>query len=806
MLCSSRERSKNNCLAYACSAGLLTCLLVAAFISDLWVLRGALALSGLFGACLLYLLNQENRSRLRAEDKTSQLTDLIEASGKALVGVGREGRVAFVSRRVAKLFGDEEIPVAKLATRVADDEHSAREIARLSTLAAAGGAGRSELTAHTPNGELAILEVEVRQTPWGVAWTAEEVTADRAISHALLSGQSLLADMLDDAPVGLFAMSEELNITYANLRLAEWLGLEPGQMIGHAVAEFVTAGNENLHLTPGERGEVWWRNARGENFRAILLCGKDGHSWATFRPLSAENVAEQNHGSGGWRWLFDEAPVGIATLDAEGALIAANRNFREMIGLAANELAERPLIDLAAAEERDGLLAAIRRLRRPNSAPERLDMPLKGEREFPATLFLSPIRDHDGDGGHRREASVLHVIDVSERKSLEQQFAQAQKMQAMGQLAGGVAHDFNNLLTAMLGFCDLLLQRHKAGDPSFADIMQVKQNANRAANLVRQLLAFSRRQALQPRLIDVTDALTELSHLLRRLMGERIELRFEHGRELGLIRVDPGQFDQVVINLAVNARDAMPGGGVLSIRTAAVSLIESLERGHDTVPPGDYVVIEVGDTGVGIDRDTLRRIFEPFFSTKSVGEGTGLGLSTVYGILRQTDGYVIVDSAPGEGTIFTIYLPRHRAVPRPTIEPGTEAKKPVEAKTDLTGVGTILLVEDEDAVRMFAARALKGKGYRVLEARNGEGALDILNSEEHIDLMVSDIVMPGMDGATLARFLRVEKPEIPIILMSGYNEEMGRGDFDADPNISFIAKPFSLADLAALVKSVIEKQ
>jgi two-component system cell cycle sensor histidine kinase/response regulator CckA len=806
MLCGSRARSNTNCLIFASAAGLLACLLVAAFISEPMGLQISLGLAGFFGGGLFYFNLRERNARHRAEDRSEQLADLIEASGKALVGVSRDGRVAFASKRVGKLFGDEEIPVAKLATRVADDEHSAREIARLSTLAAAGGAGRCELTAHAPNGEMAILEVEVRQTPWGVAWTAKEVTADRAISHALLYGQSFLADMLDDAPVGLFAINEKFCLTYANLRLAQWLGLDPGQLIGHPLSDFLAAGSENLHMAAGERGEVWWHNARGENFRAILLRGQEGHSWATFRPLSAESAAEQNHSAGGWRWLFDDAPVGIATLDADGALVAANRNFREMIGLSASELSERALTDLASVDDRDSLLAALRRLIRPNSQPERLDMALKGEREFPATLFLSPIRDHDGDGGHGREASVLHVIDVSERKSLEQQFAQAQKMQAMGQLAGGVAHDFNNLLTAMLGFCDLLLQRHKAGDPSFADIMQVKQNANRAANLVRQLLAFSRRQALQPRLIDVTDALTELSHLLRRLMGERIELRFEHGRDLGLIRVDPGQFDQVVINLAVNARDAMPGGGVLSIRTAAVSLSEPLERGHDTVPSGDYVVIEVADTGVGIDRDTLRRIFEPFFSTKSVGEGTGLGLSTVYGILRQTDGYVIVDSAPGEGTSFTIYLPRHRAAPRPMTAPGAEEKKPIiEAKTDLTGVGTILLVEDEDAVRMFAARALKGKGYRVLEARNGEGALDILNAEA-IDLMVSDIVMPGMDGATLARFLRVEKPEIPIILMSGYNEEMGRGDFDADPNISFIAKPFSLSDLAALVKSVIEKR
>src|SRR5208282_4633472 len=281
-------------------------------------------------------------------------------------------------------------------------------------------------------------------------------------------------------------------------------------------------------------------------------------------------------------------------------------------------------------------------------------------REKKIVLFLSRIEDAEGDesvtGLDSGGGLILHFIDVTEQKNLEIQFAQSQKMQAVGQLAGGVAHDFNNLLTAMIGFCDLLLLRSRPGDPAFADIMQIKQNANRAANLVRQLLAFSRQQSLQPRVLDVTDVLVELSHLLRRLIGENIELDFTHGRDLGLVKVDQGQLEQVVINLAVNARDAMPNGGRLTIRTANVRRAQELRRGHELMPAGDYVLIEVRDTGIGIAPDILAWIFEPFFSTKEVGSGTGLGLSTVYGIVKQTDGFVFVDSNPGAGTAFEIYL------------------------------------------------------------------------------------------------------------------------------------------------------
>ena len=413
---------------------------------------------------------------------------------------------------------------------------------------------------------------------------------------------------------------------------------------------------------------------------------------------------------------------------------------------------------------------------------------------------------------------MAHFIDVTDQKSLEVQFAQAQKMQAMGQLAGGVAHDFNNLLTAMIGFCDLLLQRHAAGDPSFADIMQIKQNANRAANLVRQLLAFSRKQPLQPKELNVTDALTELSHLLTRLIGESIEFKLVHGRDLGLVRVDPGQFDQLIINLAVNARDAMPGGGTLTISTGVEVFDQPTQIGAEQVPAGRYVRISVSDTGKGIAPENLGRIFEPFFSTKKEipGAGTGLGLATVYGVVRQTGGFILVDSAPRRGrALHGLSAARMRGKPRPaTITPAEAAAgyataahaEAALAAADFSRPANVLLVEDEDAVRVFAARALKNKGYKVLEARTGEQALDILRDSPAVNLMITDMMMPGMDGGTLARLIRVERPEIRIIVISGYSEEVARGDIVDTADFHFLPKPFSLGQLASKVKEVLAER
>jgi len=384
-------------------------------------------------------------------------------------------------------------------------------------------------------------------------------------------------------------------------------------------------------------------------------------------------------------------------------------------------------------------------------------------------------------------------------------------MQAVGQLAGGIAHDFNNVLTAIIGFSELLLANHRPTDPAFQDIMNIKQNANRAAGLVRQLLAFSRQQRLRPQVLSLSDVLADLTILLGRLLSEKTELELKHGRDLWLVKADLHQFEQVVINLAVNARDAMPDGGKLTIRTANVTERESGQLGHKGMQPGEYVLCEVTDTGTGMPPDVMEKIFEPFFSTKDVGKGTGLGLSTVYGIVKQTGGYVYPQSdGAGQGTCFRIYLPRHiGAETEDVLEAKTEAEeaKPDKAQTtkDLTGTGTILLVEDEEAVRSFAARALEGRGYKVLQAGTGAEALEVLGTHDGvIDLVVSDVVMPEMDGPTLLTKLRETLPDIRIIFISGYAEEAFKNNLEGDENFAFLPKPFSLKQLAAAVKEALD--
>jgi two-component system cell cycle sensor histidine kinase/response regulator CckA len=370
-------------------------------------------------------------------------------------------------------------------------------------------------------------------------------------------------------------------------------------------------------------------------------------------------------------------------------------------------------------------------------------------------------------------------------------------MQAIGQLAGGVAHDFNNLLTAMIGFCDLLLQRHKPGDQSFNDIMQIKQNGNRAANLVRQLLAFSRQQTLQPKVLNLVDVLSELTNLLRRLIGAaQVRLDMIHGRDAGLVKVDQGQLEQVIINLVVNARDAMPQGGTITIRTYGAKQDKAALRGQDEMPPGDYVAIEVTDAGVGIPTENLSRIFEPFFSTKEVGSGTGLGLSTVYGIVRQTGGFIDVKSEVGKGSTFTVYLPVYKDDGK-AVEVRPEPMAEEKPGPDLTGAGTILLVEDEDAVRVFSSRALRNKGYTELEARSGE------EGGEKIDLTVTDVVMPQMDGPTLYKHIREKWPNMKVVFVSGYTEDRLREQFTSGEVIYFLPKPFTLKQLAGKVKEVL---
>jgi two-component system cell cycle sensor histidine kinase/response regulator CckA len=381
-------------------------------------------------------------------------------------------------------------------------------------------------------------------------------------------------------------------------------------------------------------------------------------------------------------------------------------------------------------------------------------------------------------------------------------------MDMVGQLAGGIAHDFNNVLSAIMMANDFLLNAHKPTDPWFQDIMQIKQNATRAATLVRQLLAFSRRQTLRPQVLDLGDALSDLTMLLRRLIGEKVKLDLVHGRDLWPVKVDVSQFEQVVVNLAVNARDAMPEGGRLTVRTANVTTEEAGHLAYKGMPAADYVQIEISDTGTGIPADIVDKIFEPFFSTKEVGKGTGLGLSTVYGIVKQTGGFIYVESEAGQGTSFHIFLPRHQPalelVPEPAASNGAPKEAPAaEAKprTDLTGQGTILLVEDEEGLRSLNARGLRSRGYSVIEASNGIEAMEALEQEDGaVDLVVSDVVMPEMDGPTLLKEMRGRNPNLKIIFVSGYAEDAFEKSLPENQQFAFLPKPFTLSQLVAAVK------
>jgi two-component system cell cycle sensor histidine kinase/response regulator CckA len=401
------------------------------------------------------------------------------------------------------------------------------------------------------------------------------------------------------------------------------------------------------------------------------------------------------------------------------------------------------------------------------------------------------------------DAAVLLLLkDNSEEAKLKRQVAQATKMQAVGQLAGGVAHDFNNILTAIIGHCDLMMMRHTPGDSDYDDIQQIKSNSNRAAGLTRQLLAFSRQQTLRPQVLQLPDVVSEVSHLLKPLLGETVQLVVKHGRDLGPVRADPGQLEQVIVNLSVNARDAMAaeGGGTLTIQTYAVKADQVADLGSDILPIADYAALSIADTGTGIPPSILGKVFEPFFTTKEVGKGTGLGLSTVYGIVKQSGGFIFADSKVGDGTRFTIYLPVHR------VEEEKESRRVAKpAEGELWGTGTILLVEDEPMVRTVAERALTRHGYKVLTANNGEEALEIVDRGDEIALLISDVVMPLMDGPTMVRQARKTRPDLPILFMSGYAEEQLRKSIDI-ANVAFLPKPFSVKELAEAVRKALAEK
>lgn len=516
--------------------------------------------------------------------------------------------------------------------------------------------------------------------------------------------------------------------------------------------------------------------------------------------------------------FFQNTPMAIATVDRSGRIARTNARFAAAFdGMTGDS---RSILSVVNERDRGALEAAIKRAAGGQGEIPPVDAQLAGGNERWANFFVLAVDDKDSEG----EAAIVYALETTAQRTLENKVYQQQKMESVGQLAGGIAHDFNNVLSAIMMATDFLLNAHKPTDPSFQDIIQIKQNANRAAALVRQLLAFSRKQTLRPQVLDLGEVLGDLGMLLKRLIGEKVTFGgVKHGRDLWPVKADLSQFEQVIVNLAVNARDAMPDGGTLSMRTANVAAAECATFGHKGMPAADYVLVEVSDTGTGVPQDIIDKIFEPFFSTKEVGKGTGLGLSTVYGIVKQTGGFVYVDSVPGR-TTFRIFLPRYvaaaeekPAVGAPPIAPALDAARSLEAtrsaaenmakqahaSADLTGQGVILLVEDEEGLRALNARGLVSRGYTVLEAGNGVEAMEVMEREGHVDLVVSDVVMPEMDGPTLLRELRARDPNVKFIFVSGYAEEAFAKNLPQDQQYHFLAKPFTLKQLVAEVKGTL---
>ena len=773
---------------------------------------------------------------LSVQPDYSFVTKGLDDSGDGYLATGKDGEFLYANpsfHRLLSFAGSDDATRRVISIDAIIDalnEADGEQVSRLRSGLLDGASAHADFSIRRngTNYEWRRLSVAPIQQQGGAAigalWRVEDVTAAREIEEVRRAEEERITDLLDLLPVGFFSADKNGLLLYANQTLARWIGLPPDRMRGMAFADFIAdiSGEEILILkdTEGRTFPVALEQSQKDDAdgdvaytRSVVLRDL---VWLDPARDTKEEGASHSDGAGfddsnalttgNVEWLFDAAPVSIVRLDLEGLISDCNQAFTKLIGIHRDSCLGKPFSDWMAKEDRGELSSSLSKIVMGIARGAQLEirLPASGERELVTDAYISRVVDEEGE----IVGLALHLIDMTEQKNLEVQFAQSQKMQAVGQLAGGVAHDFNNLLTAMIGFSDLLLERHGPDDPSFEDIQHIRQNANRATNLVRQLLAFSRKQTLEPVRLDVADLLGDLSNLLRRLIGETVELVIEHGKTVPAVKADRGQFDQVIINLAVNARDAMPGGGAVTVRSSEAVLQEPVQRGHDLMPAGRYALIEVIDTGEGISKENMERIFEPFFTTKDVGSGTGLGLSTVYGIIHQTGGFIFVDSAPGEGTTFSIYLPAFidEASSYIALEDVPQSVTSVVSEADLTGQGTVLLVEDEDAVRMFAARALRNKGYRVLEAENGESALDTINGQDQvIHLIVSDVIMPGMDGHTFVNLVRHELPDVKVILMSGYAEENFRDEIGRDKTIHFLGKPFTLKDLATKVKEVLEE-
>lgn len=696
----------------------------------------------------------------RDEHQNAVARFILNDSAPSLI-TQQDGQVVSANAAAERAFG---MTVGKTLAVVLQERmgHLGPILFRLQSRAAAIGSAREEIVMHSNQVLLAVHDIG----PNGFAWRIEPVNLQGA--GALPSDSRILPMLMVGRSGAILSMNHAAR-QFVGARGKSLDALFPDQVVvpGTVMAIATVAGNKKALIAQTDAGA---------GRRAIYLL-----------PPPAVDPTDPDLAPD-WQ-VFQDMPIPMIKIAPDGKVQAFNIRASKLIGVSLIEGAHlSSLMEGLGRSITDWLEDTLAGRLAQKSEFLRLT---RGDREAFVQVTLNRIEE---DGAPALVA-VLH--DATELKSLEAQFVQSQKMQAIGQLAGGVAHDFNNLLTAISGHCDLLLLRHDQGDSDYADLVQINQNANRAAALVGQLLAFSRKQTLRPETLDMRDTLADLTHLLNRLVGEKVTLTLSHDPVLQPIRADKRQLEQVLMNLVVNARDAMPSGGEIRIVTEDLTLTDPLVRDQVTVPEGKYVLIKVSDDGKGIAQDKLQKVFEPFFTTKRTGEGTGLGLSTAYGIIKQSGGYIFVDSTEGAGTDFSLYFP---ALPQKEQEVAPKEAEVVPASGMAPAGGVILLVEDEAPVRAFASRALRLRGYTVLEAENAEAALETLEDQSlKIDVFVTDVVMPGMDGPSWVREALKVRPDVRVVFVSGYAEDSLGEAQKKIPNSVFLPKPFSLSDLTDTV-------
>ena len=766
-------------------AGLLSALVLLWLVGDR-LFTGAF-LAGFIGVASLIYLRERTGAPAEMHERVVQpdialLRAALDASGSAMAVTDSGGAMRAANDHYTDLFGTHASPL--------ELPFEEQDSARLRSAAAeALGGGSADLTGLRLRGM--SLRAEIRRGGAGDAYLIWKFGRAHHVDLAwearrLIEGEP--GARIGEAGMMAALVDSEGKLISANRAFAARSFGDAGTAVAGTPLIDLIAANEHGGFHFASEGES------GGGLRILQVPVSEGEAALTLFIMLDDSGGfggSAQEGGASLNALLDFLPLGLALVNTDGRFIYLNKGFRKAAGLG-NEA--RPLYpsDLVVDEDKAPVADSVRRFARGRSMSGDISIRLKFNPEEPVALTIAGAR------GLGEAAVILSLKDNSEEDRLKRQIAQATKMQAVGQLAGGVAHDFNNILTAIIGYCDLMLMRHSPGDSDYDDIQQIRSNSNRAAGLTRQLLAFSRQQTLRPQVLQLPDVISEVSNLLKRLLGETVKLQVKHGRSLGAVRADPGQLEQVIVNLAVNARDAMPAGGTLTLQTYSVSAADVRKMASDILPIADYTALRVSDTGTGIPPGLIAKIFEPFFTTKEVGKGTGLGLSTVYGIVKQSGGFIFADSVSGQGASFVIYLPVHRV--QGPAEAGKSA--PVAKAGELWGSGTVLLVEDEAMVRAVAERALTRHGYKVLTAENGEAALEILGGEEKIDLMISDVVMPTMDGPTTARQARKTHPDLPILFISGYAEEQLRKSIDIE-RVAFLAKPFSVQKLAEATRDAL---